>query len=243
MTSSKILGMFRLSPFESLLKPSVCYWGSAAKRTWNGGHLRGGKAPCVSNQCARAAPAIVSGVAACRRLGVSKANTWELANGGKNADHDDNYHLRFILGGSAARGTSRGSAARPAFRSIAMPLAIRSSLWSVPRLQASAHLETAHMRVAGRRWPLVHVDTRLCMGSISSNNFTGLSSARARGLTAPTQTPTDKKVSGCGSNLGKHEGRRPNAMPHLATHLPRRRVTQGFKACRAFSSTSLRIFG
>ena len=159
MTSSIILGMFRLSPFESLLKPSVCYWGSAAKRTWNGGHLRGGKAPCVSNQCARAAPAIVSGVAACRRLGVSKANTWELANGGKNADHDDNYHLRFILGGSAARGTSRGSAARPAFRSIAMPLAIRSSLWSVPRLQASAHLETAHMRVAGRRWPLVHVDS------------------------------------------------------------------------------------
>ena len=26
---------------------------SAAKRTWNGGHPRGGKAPCVSNQCAR----------------------------------------------------------------------------------------------------------------------------------------------------------------------------------------------
>ena len=26
MTSSTILGMFRLSPFESLLTPSVCYF-------------------------------------------------------------------------------------------------------------------------------------------------------------------------------------------------------------------------
>ena len=30
MTSSIILRMFRLSPFESLLKPSVCYWSTSS---------------------------------------------------------------------------------------------------------------------------------------------------------------------------------------------------------------------
>ena len=55
---------------------------SAAKRTWNGGHLRGGKAPCVSNQCARAAPAIVSGARRATAWLVSKANTWETCKRG-----------------------------------------------------------------------------------------------------------------------------------------------------------------
>ena len=51
MTSSTILGMFRLSPFESLLKPSVCYY-KCKRSGWElGGHSD--SMVCLREACPR----------------------------------------------------------------------------------------------------------------------------------------------------------------------------------------------